>query len=181
MKKIGLLLLLCFISFFGIEAQEAKFTVSVSTDSILMDNQFQVSFTLENVQGTEFEAPNFGDFEVLTGPNMSSSFSMINGAVTQTISYTYILRPKEVGNYFIEPASIKAGDNYLETAPLEVMVVPNPDGIIQKPQAQERNNPFGAFEDMFDSRDFLRGMPEEIAPRGEEEKVKKKKRKTYRL
>ena len=115
---------------------------------------------------------------------MSSSFSMMNGAVTQTISYTYILRPKDVGNYFIEPASIKAGDNYLETVPLEVMVVPNPDGIIQKPGAQERGNPFGAFEDMFDSSDFLRrmpGMPSESVPREEVKPKKKKKRKTYRL
>ncbi len=180
MKKIVAILLLCFISFVGMNAQEAKFTVTVSADSILMDNQFQVSFTLENVQGTEFEAPTFGDFDVLSGPNMSSSFSMMNGAVTQTVSYTYILRPKDVGNYFIEPASIKTGDNYLETAPLEVMVVPNPDGIIQKPRAQERANPFGAFEDMFDSRDFLRRMPSESAPRGEAVKPKKK-RKTYKL
>ncbi|MGK0364495.1 MAG: hypothetical protein ACI85O_001552 [Saprospiraceae bacterium] len=181
MKKIVILLLLCFISLVGMQAQDGKFTVTVSTDSILMDNQFQVSFTLENVKGTEFEAPSFGDFNVLTGPNMSSSFSMMNGAVTQTVSYTYILRPKDIGNYFIEPASIKTGETYLETAPLEVMVVPNPDGIIQKPQIQKRSSPFGAFEDMFESSDFLRGMPSESAPRREEVVPKKKKRKTYRL
>ena len=181
MKKIVTLLLLCFISFIEMNAQDAKFTVAVSTDSILMDNQFQVSFTLENVQGTEFEAPSFGDFDVLTGPNMSSSFSMMNGTTTQTVSYTYILRPKDVGNYFIEPASIKTGDSYLETAPLEVMVVPNPEGIIQKSPAQERVNPFGAFEDMFDSSDFLRGMPSQPAPNQEKVQPKKKKRKTYRL
>jgi len=180
MKKIVMLLLLCFISFVVMEAQDAKFTVSVSTDSILMDNQFQVSFTLENVQGTEFEAPIFGDFDVLSGPNMSSNFSMMNGAVTQTMTYTYILRPKEVGNYFIEPASIKTGDSYLETAPLEVMVVPNPDGIIQKSPAQERNSRRDIFGDMFDSSDFLRRMPSESAPRQEQVKPKKK-RKTYRL
>lgn len=181
MKKIVIFLLLCFISSVGIQAQDTKFTVTVSTDSILMDNQFQVSFTLENVQGTEFEAPKFGDFEVLTGPNVSSSFSMMNGTVTQTVSYNYILRPKDIGNYFIEPASIKTGEKYLETAPLEVMVVPNPDGIIQRAPVEKRSNPFGAFEDMFESSDFLRGMPSELMPKREEVKPKKKKRKTYRL
>jgi len=180
MRKIGTLLLLCFISLFGIQAQDAKFSASVSTDSILMDNQFQVSFTLENEQGTEFEAPKFTDFDVLSGPNMSSSFSMMNGAVTQTMTYTYILRPKDIGNYFIEPASIKTGEKYLETVPVEVMVVPNPDGIIQRQQIPKRSNPSDIFGDMFGSSDFLRGIPSESAPR-EEEKPKKKKRKTYRL
>ncbi len=181
MKKIATLLLLCFISFVEMNAQDAKFSVTVSTDSILMDNQFQVSFTLENVQGTEFEAPSFGEFDVLSGPNVSSSFSMMNGAVTQTVSYTYILRPKDVGNYFIEPASIKTGETYLETMPLEVMVVPNPDGIIQKSPLQKRSSPFDAFGDMFDSNDFLRGMPSQPAPNQEEVQPKKKKRKTYKL
>ena len=181
MKKTITLLLLCFISFFGMNAQDAKFTVTVSTDSILMDNQFQVSFVLENAQGTEFEAPTFGEFDVLSGPNTSSSFSMMNGAVSQRVSYTYILRPKDLGNYFIEPASIKIGETYLETAPLEVMVVPNPDGIIQRAPQQKRTSPFDAFGDMFDSSDFLRGMPSQSAPKEENIQPKKKKRKTYRL
>jgi len=183
MKKTVILLLLSFISFVKMEAQESKFTVAVSTDSILMNNDFQVVFTLENVQGTNFEAPSFNDFEVLSGPNMASSFSMINGTTTQSISYTYLLRPKDIGNYFIQPASVKTGDDYLETVPLEVLVVPNPDGIIQRPQRERNSSPSDIFGDMFDSSDFLRGMPRQSTPQQEQpqQKPAKKKRKTYKL
>lgn len=182
MKNIIILFLLCFISLANTQAQDGKFTVTVSTDSILMDNDFQVVFTLENIEGTDFEAPTFGDFQVVSGPNVSSSFSMMNGAVSQSMSYTYLLRPKDIGNYFIQPASVKTGDEYLETAPLEIMVVPNPDGIIQRPQSRKRGNPSDIFGDMFGSSDFLRGMPSPSAPQNEQPKEPvKKKRKTYKL
>lgn len=136
MKKvlfIGVLLL----SFSALCAQSeaVRFTVEVSTDSLLMGNLLQVSFTLENGQGQNFQAPYFTGFSVVSGPNYSSSMSIVNGRTAQRLTYTYQLMPQEVGNYYIEPASIKVDGQVLETAPLEVIVAPNPDGIQQGPPA----------------------------------------------
>ena len=136
-----------------------NFTVTVSTDSILMDNFFEVKFTVENADGKNFEAPDFSEnFNIVSGPNFSSSVSMLNGNVTQSMIITYYLQPKDIGAYYILPASVQADGQMLETAPLEVFVHPNPDGIQQSPQMgnegfrMEFGDPFGEgspFEDLF--------------------------------
>ncbi len=137
MKKvlfIGMILL----SFSALRAQSeaVRFTVEVNTDSLLMGNLLQVSFTLENGQGQNFQAPYFTGFSVVSGPNYSSSMSIVNGRTAQRLTYTYQLMPQEVGNYYIEPASIKVDGQVLETLPLEVIVVPNPHGIQQDMPAE---------------------------------------------
>lgn len=131
-KQYFLFTLLLGMSVLTFGQAPAKFTVRISTDSILMGNNFQVSFTLENAEGSNFKAPALGTyFDVVSGPNTSSSMTVMNGQMSKSITYTYYLRPRDVGTFFIEPASIETPDNYLETAPIEVMVVPNPDGIQQ--------------------------------------------------
>lgn len=135
MKKIYFGLLFLIGTAMNLQAQEgARFTVEVSTDSILFGNYFKVTFTLENAQGGDFSAPDFSEFYVVSGPNQASSMSIVNGEVTQSVSYAYYLEPKEIGNYYILPASIDIGDQMLETQPIEVLVVPNPEGIKQRPE-----------------------------------------------
>ncbi len=121
-------------------AQQPVFTVQVNFDSLLLGNRLEVKFTLENAQDGEMNPPDFGDLRLVAGPNYSSMMSVVNGAVSQSKSFTYILEPKDIGNYFIPPASITVGDQVLETQPLEVIVVPNPDGLIQQPQQDRRSN-----------------------------------------
>ena len=133
--------------------QEATFTVSVNNDSILLGNRFSVTFSLNNGQGEDFFFPEFTDFVKVGGPNMSSQMNIMNGAVSQSVQYTYFLEAHEVGDYYIEPASVKVVDRYLETPPFLVRVFPNPEGIIQSPSTPSgRNSPFG---DGFFNQDFF--------------------------
>ena len=171
MKKLLFSIVVLTLSIACFAQKETSFTVEVSTDSILMGNTFEVSFSVENGQGVDFQLPEFANFHVVGGPNQSSSYSMVNGDVTQSMSYSFYLEPKEIGNYYIEPAGIEIDGKYYETQPIEVIVVPNPDGIKQ-PQKREG----GA--------DFFRGMDFDFpsAPTPPEPPAKKKKkRKTYRL
>lgn len=162
-----------------------KFTVQVSTDSILMGNYFEVKFTLENANGQNFEAPDFNDhFNVISGPNFSTSMSMVNGDMTQSMTITYYLEPKDPGVFYILPASVKAGDKMLETSPLEVLVVPNPDGIKQTPPRRADSFQFN-WGDPFDMN-FDFSFPElkpSPPPPGEDapKETPKKKRKTTRI
>lgn len=126
------------ILFFGIGISAAQaqkeapsWEVQVSTDSLLMGNQLKVSFILKNGEGRQFEAPNFVGFQVVGGPNQSSSMTVINGQMSRESSYSYYLMPVEEGNYYIEPAIITIDGAPLETPPLEVIVFPNPDGVKQ--------------------------------------------------
>lgn len=171
MKKASFTLL--FLLFFGIIlAQKApKFTVEVSTDSILLGNYFQIKFTLENASGENFQPPVFEGFQIVSGPNTSSSISIVNGEVSQMSAYSFYLQPNDIGNYYIQAASIQAGENVLETKPLQVMVVPNPDGTIQNPQTTEKFN--------FDFR--MPNINAKPAPKREEAKPEVKKRKTYKI
>lgn len=197
MKKLSILLVSVFLaSQIGLAQENAKFSVKVSMDSVLYGNYFQVVFSLENAKGQSFQAPSFEDFIVKSGPNMSSSFSMINGDVTQSISYTFYLEPKDIGNYYIQPASIAVGESMMETEPIEIMVVPNPEGLIQEqPQEERMSNFFKGFDSdrrMPGFRDFQldfadpnrQQLPQDKdQPKvpGQEDKTKKKKKKKRKI
>ncbi len=187
MKKAIFLSIFIFTHLSNLVAQDkpAKFTVTVSTDSILMNNYFEVKFTLENAKGSNFEAPDFSPhFKVVSGPNHSTSMSIINGDVTQSMTITYYLEPQEIGAYYILPANVRTGDKVLETAPLEVVVIPNPDGIKQALPSQQDRKQFewGNFFD-FSFPGFQEIMPQPAPKERLEEPVQppKKKLKTTRI
>ncbi len=133
MKKIILstlvLLLLSMLSY----AQEVVFKQELSYDTLLMGNVLEIKYSIENANG-DFQAPEFSDFTIISGPNVSSQFSMINGSVTQSASYSYFLRPNVEGLITIESATLENGENLWSTDPINIVVQPNPDGIIQNPR-----------------------------------------------
>ena len=114
-------------------AQSAKFSVSVSSDTILLGNYFELKFTVENAPSNGFEAPDLHEFNLVGGPNTSSSMSIVNGQVSQSATYTYYLEPMDIGVYTIKPAYLTSEEIALETPPIDIIVVPNPEGIIQRP------------------------------------------------
>lgn len=141
MKKVSTILFVAFAVVFA-WGQEAAFTVAVSIDSLLLGNATKVTFSLENAKGSNFTPPDFVGFDVVGGPSQSSSFSMINGTVTQSQSFTYYLEPQDVGNYYIQAASIETEEGILETEPTPILVVPNPDGLEQREQKKNQRSEF---------------------------------------
>lgn len=176
MKKIILSSIIFALAFSCFAQKDPKFTVEVSNDSILLGNSFEVTFTLENAEGANFQMPGFSDFTLVGGPNQSSNFSMVNGDVTQTMSYSFFLEPKDIGNFYVEPANIEIEDSILETQPIEIITVPNPDGIVQRPK--KRGQEWG---DDFFGRSFEFQTPPTPKPPATQKKKKNKKRKTYKL
>lgn len=142
MKNLILTSLL--VLFFGNIAltQDASIVVEVSMDTILLGNHFEVRFTVKNASG-KFERPSFEGFNILAGPNTSSSMSMINGEVKQESSYSFILEPRDIGRYYIEPAYFTVSEEVLETIPVTIEVLPNPDNIVQENTGlRTMDNPF---------------------------------------
>ncbi|MCB0641533.1 MAG: BatD family protein [Phaeodactylibacter sp.] len=151
--------------FYNLHAQEAAvFSVELSAAEVQLGNYFEVTFTLENAQGAHFQMPDFSDFNVLAGPNTRSNMTIVNGSVSQTMAYSFYLEPKDLGSFFIPPASIQVGDNVLETPPVEVVVLPNENG--DAPARLQEDAP-------------LKESQEKVLPPSEP--VKKKKRKIVRL
>ena len=117
----------------ALTAQDVIFKQELSYDTVLMGNVLEIKYSIKNANG-DFQAPGFEDFTIVSGPNVSSQFSMINGAISQSASYLYLLRPNREGMITIEPATLENGENSWSTEAIDVIVSSNPEGIIQNPR-----------------------------------------------
>lgn len=118
-------------------SQDTSFSVEVSLDTVLIGNFTKVKFSLENHDG-EFTPPSFDEFDLVGGPNVSSSMSIINGDVTKSESYTYFLQPRAEGEFLIGEGTIVLENETVTTAPVIITVLPNPDEIIQDANTYKR-------------------------------------------
>lgn len=130
MKKVFIAFAL-FIS--QIHAQDLDFKVSVSNDTLLLGNYLEVKFEINNGNG-KFTAPDFAGWNVVSGPNSASSYSIINGEVNQRSSYTYYLEAPNEGVFIIDVAKLKTSEKEYKTPPVKVVVLGNPEGIRQHPK-----------------------------------------------
>ena len=107
-------------------AQDASFDASVDKNPVGLGDQFTLSLRLSNGGmggGKNLQIPDLSKFHIMSGPNQSSSMQFINGAVSSSITYSYILQPKEMGKFQIGSASIEAGGNVYKTIPITLEVV----------------------------------------------------------
>ena len=147
------------------QKEEAKFTCTVSQKDVLLGNYVEVEFTLHGAQGGKLTPPDWAGFDIVNGPNQSSSISIINGKTTATLSYTWYIEPRDTGTFVIPTARIEVDGRELTTEPVEIRVFPNPDSIIEKP---EKRRPSAL--DFFGREE----LPEPSV-------LPKKKRKTWRI
>ncbi len=104
-------------------AQDAKFYAQTDAQQIIAGNYFEVTFTLENLKGDSFKAPDFSSFEVLSGPSRSTQMSIINGQTSQKMSYGYGLTAMKPGKYTIGAATIRANGQSFSTKPISIEVM----------------------------------------------------------
>jgi len=132
------------------------FEVSVDKTQVGLGEQFTLSFVLSGNSpggGKNLQLPDLGKFHMMSGPNQSSSFQMINGSVSSSVTYAYILQPKEIGKFTIGAASIEAGGATLRSQPVAIEVVkgsPKP-----KPQAGGQDQTVQLGDNL-----FLRAVPD---------------------
>ena len=136
---------------------QAKF-YAAAPKSVPQNSNFQLSFTIENGNGTNLKPPSISDFQVLGGPNTSTSMQWVNGNVTQSVTYNYILRPKNQGTFKIGKATIQVAGVTLESN--EVAIAVTAPVAAQQQQQQRQRNPFDPFDDPF----FNQGQEEEEQP-----------------
>ncbi|HMQ05752.1 MAG TPA: BatD family protein [Saprospiraceae bacterium] len=109
----------------GLSAQERYIRIDISSDTILLGNVCEIKFSAVNIGG-KFEAPDMKELAVVGGPNVASSMQFVNGQMTQSISYTYIIKPENTGSFFVGSAYFVNQENTFETPPFELIVIPNP-------------------------------------------------------
>jgi hypothetical protein len=131
-SQISILFILTFCICYFAFSQDATFTASVDKNKVSMGEQFEITFTLNgSTSGSNFRPPSFNDFIILSGPNQSTSMQFINGAMSASISYSYILQPRAEGKFVIPPAFINYGGKQLKTETITIEVT---KGISQQKQ-----------------------------------------------
>ncbi len=102
-----------------------------------VDDQVQLTITIEGGGAPENVAlPPLTNLEVVGGPFQSSQFSIVNGRMSQSISLTYVLKPRGVGKAEVGP--VKAADQTAPAISLEVVA-----GSIRPREQRQRPDPFG--------------------------------------
>ncbi|MBC7885442.1 MAG: BatD family protein [Saprospiraceae bacterium] len=104
-----------------VSGQQGYLSVKVNKDTISSGEVVTVEFLLENLAGN-FKAPDFRGFQVVSGPNTSSSFRMINGEVSQKKSYSYVLVPMGTGTKIIGSASVDNNGQVIDTDEIIIFV-----------------------------------------------------------
>jgi BatD DUF11 like domain len=160
MKKI--LFLIAFFTPLSISAlfaqKEANFIVEISSDTVGLDGSLEVVFTLENAKLKKFNPPSFEGFEV-QGPSNSSMTSIVNGEMSQKMSYTFYLSPQKLGQVTIGEASVELDNGVLKTGKKDIQVVEHYEN---KAKPKRRN--------FFDEDGFFNSRPKQRAPEKEKKK-----------
>ena len=112
---------LILIGFFA-NATEVELKASLSSNVVSIGQRFQISFTI-NSSASDFHPPSFSDFRILAGPNQSRNMQYINGRMSSSSTWSYILMPTKEGVFTIPPASVNVDGNILQSNSVEIRIV----------------------------------------------------------
>lgn len=118
-----------FLMFFLLSAPlfgQVSLTATVSKNKVNTEERFTLSVTVSNCDGKNFGSPTLSDFYIVGGPNQSSQFSSINGKVSRSVSYNYVLQAKKAGKFTIGAASVQCDGETLTSQPITIEVTDAP-------------------------------------------------------
>lgn len=125
-----------------LSGQDAQFFCSVDRTELALGQQFQVTYTLSGgslKQYRDFRAPDLNrSFMTLAGPSTSQQMQIINGRVSTSISWTYVVQPRNTGTFTVPSATITYDGKTMTTNTVSVKVtraVPNTGGTKQQQES----------------------------------------------
>ncbi|MRX69088.1 Oxygen tolerance [Flavobacterium resistens] len=113
-------LILFLFTFQGLLAQ-VQFEARVSKNTLGLNERLRIDFIM-NVDGDNFEQPNFDGFKIVAGPSQQISQSWVNGRSSFQKIYSYILQPDRKGNVTIRQAAIEFNGQIYKTSPIKIVV-----------------------------------------------------------
>ena len=124
-KKLSILVLLIGIAL-SAYADELVLRAN-APKQVIAGRPFQVTYTV-NQRSRDLRAPEFTDFDVLSGPytSTSSSTSFVNGKRTSSFeqTYTYTLMATKEGTFTIGPATVKVDGENIQSNGVRIQVLP---------------------------------------------------------
>ncbi len=113
-------LVFSFLSLHNANAQTVY--AQVSSKQVQAGVPFEYAIVI-SVNANNYSPPSFKDFEVVSGPNQSTSVQYVNGAITHQMVISWGLVARKEGRYTIGPAAVSAGGQRYETSGITVEVV----------------------------------------------------------
>lgn len=122
-QKIYYILILCALMSLSTYAQTPELVASVSKNKLGLNQRVKIQFTINKQGADNFQAPNFKNFQIVSGPSQSISQSWVNGNASFSQSYNYIIKPLKKGEFLIPSASIKLNNKILTSKAVKVIVL----------------------------------------------------------
>jgi hypothetical protein len=138
-RILKIIIILAFLGagFMELHSQDIEFSAATKSN-VQVGEQFRAVYTV-NKQVDRFEGPDFEGFNVLSGPNQSTSqsYQFINGKVSQSyqITYTYYLQATKEGSFSIDPAKVLSEGKTFQSNTLTINVS---QGAASQPQPQSK-------------------------------------------
>lgn len=120
--KLYISLIFSFITLL-VNAQDDIITATVSKNKLGLNQRLRVTFSIKKQGSDNFTPPSFKNFKIVGGPSQAISQSSINGRLSFSQSYSYILQPKRKGELSIGSASIDFNGKTLKSNPVKVIVL----------------------------------------------------------
>ncbi len=129
-------------------AVSQEFKASVDKNPVAQDEQFTLEFEFSSGGGSprNFKMPDLSKFLILSGPNQSTSMQIINGSVSSSQSFSYVLQPREAGKFTIGSATIESGGNQFKSNTLELTVSKASGKTQPQTQAQSQGQPDNSIQ-----------------------------------
>lgn len=141
-----LLLGLLILAATSVKAQNVRVLASVSESTIGTEETLSYTLEIQGVRSLETPAPPETEGLVLasTFPSRQTSMSIVNGAVTQSVGFTWTFRPVREGQARVGAVTVTVDGREYTTNDIAISVVPQS----QRParRAPSRTNPFSPFQ-----------------------------------
>mgnify|MGYP003303587013 CR=1 FL=1 len=117
-----------FITIIGTAFADVVSFVTSAPRSVVVDQQFRISYKVNRVKVGEPTIPEIDGFRILTGPHRSTqrSMQMINGETTtsESVTFTYTLLAEKEGEFTIPAASIIVDGEKVTSNEAKIRVLP---------------------------------------------------------
>ena len=102
---------------------QVELKTKVSKNKLGVNQRLRVEFMVNQQGADNFSPPSFNGFEVVGGPSQSVNQSWINGKVSYSQTYSYIVAPIRKGNLRISGATIEYKGKVIKSNPVVIEVV----------------------------------------------------------
>ena len=161
MKRILSILCTLYLVTLSLYADEVVFTAQ-APKQVIVGKPFQLTYTV-NQRSRDLRAPEFTDFDVLSGPytSTSSSTSFVNGRRTSSFeqTYTFMIMAQKAGTFTIGPATVKVDSENIQSNGVRIQVLPEEDqsnSTSQPSQSRSSSQPSSSSQSTSSENLFVR-------------------------